>query len=126
MVSSEVYDKLTLLNELETKLTYEVDKEVELYKYYKIGSEKGSEELNYLSLRMKSLCSGYCEVDGFIDRVTIKGEQPECKVDKKEERTFWGDHLRYKKCILEKTFNCETNKCKEAYEWMYSPDPHNM
>lgn len=126
MVNREKYTKITILKDLEDRFERKIDKAKDLYKYYKIGEEQDPEELSYLSLQMRALCSGYCSMEDFITKTLIRGEKESCTKPEPEQRYFWEDHLRYRKCILERAFNSETNKCKELYEWMYSPDPHNM
>lgn len=126
MVNRKEYTKLSVLEDLENRLSKEIDKDNEIYRRFKIGEEIAPEELSYLTLQMEALCSGYCDVDNFIQESLINGKEEESEEEGDRENTFWEDHLRYRKCILTKAFNSETNKCKDLYEWVYRPYPHNM
>lgn len=125
MVNRREHTKLVILEELDKYMEKSIDRKYDLYKYYKIGDPENPEEMWFKTQQMEALCSGYCQVEEFTKKVLIQGEEEEDKTEK-DQNTYWEDHVRYRKCILTRAFNSETNKCKELYEWVYRPNPHSM
>lgn len=119
MVNSSYVTNGSLAYELDKDMEHRVDKGDLVYKYYKIGEEVLPKEKLFLAVKLNALCSGYCEMSKFIQKEVIEQREKECK--EPEQDSLWADEYRYRKCILERSFDKEANKCKEYYEWMYTP-----
>lgn len=126
MINREVITVRSKLNKIHQEFKNKHDKDYLLHRYYKVGEGVNSKEMLFKSLTMLALCSGYCEVD-IVAKSTLDSNIPLVEANKeKEESTYWGEQVRYRECILERTFNCETNKEKKYVDWVLGQYPQFM
>lgn len=81
----------------------DLDKRYFAYKLYKVGKEPNILEMLFNTERIKALCSGFCQVDEFIDK-TLKEGREECKEDIPDRGKIYGEErIRYKRCVIERS-----------------------